>query len=257
MTLVVAISRGDDYALMTSDSSSFSVGQYGEAEDSWAAVPDVVEPHKVLQLTPLVLVATIGDDAIGWDFKDRLLEQVNSADGFDECSEQARAVVEELGRADDDLAGSVYERGGRLWRRGSLTDEHAFSFFLTGFRRQGGTSMVYGKAATVEAVEEVDGQRSAISRPIGIDEADITPHFNAEDPSLAGAFGQAFAVHHYLGEKHEDRVTRDVNCALLVRGPLVPDEPPVLLSLVLDRTDVDTAKAIYETLASREQPVNI
>jgi hypothetical protein len=261
MTLVVAIARENyDYALMTCDSSSF--GSYGEEtfrveEDGqitkmsgptvesidWWSVSDAVEPDKVVQLTPSVMVATIGDHAIGWEFKSTLLERVRESDGFDECFELARAVVEELERDDASLAGSIYTHAGGRWRRSSLNDEHAFSFILTGFRSAGGTGMLYGAGTTLQVVPEIDGARIAISRPLGIDRDDLTSHFAVEDPSLAGAFGQAFAVHHFLGSKYEDRVTRDVNCTLLAHG-----EPPV--SLVLDRNDVDAARTVYLTLQS-------
>jgi hypothetical protein len=63
---------------------------------AWRSVSDVVEPAKVVQLTPYVMVATIGDHAIGWEFKQTLLDHVDEGDGFDECCELARAVVKEL-----------------------------------------------------------------------------------------------------------------------------------------------------------------
>jgi hypothetical protein len=265
VTLVVAISRADEYALMTCDSSSWSADSYGEeafrVEDdgqitklselategtAWRSVSEVVEPDKVVQLTPYAMVATIGDHWIGWEFKNALLARVRESDGFDECSELARAVVEELERDDASLAGSIHDLAGRHWRRGSLHDEHAFSFLLTGFRSAGGTGMLYGAGATLTDVPEVDGSRSAISRPMGIDREDVALGA-AEDHSLASAFGQAFELHNYLGSKYgEDRVTRDVNCTLLIHG-----DPPVPLSLTLDRTNVDAARAIYNTLRKR------
>jgi hypothetical protein len=245
MTLVVAISRADDYAPMTCDSSSFAGDSY-EAGETWRSVSDVVEPDKVVQLTPCVMVATIGDHAIGWEFKKTLLEHVDASDGFDECSELARAVVAELERDDAGRADAIYDLAGRSWRRGSLADKHAFSFLLTGFDSDGRTGMLYGAGTTLSDVPETDGARIAISRPFGIDRDDLTPHFVVEDPSLAGAFGQAFAVHHFLGSKYEDRVTRDVNCTLLVHG-----DPPVSTAFVLDRNDVFAAKMVYETLRRR------
>jgi hypothetical protein len=248
MTLVVAIARGNDYALMTCDSGCY-VGTDTTDESRWERV-DVDEPHKVVQVTPYVLAATVGDHAIGWHFKRALVERVSQADDLDRCCNAARAVVESLGVVDTRMSGSLYVSGTKAFRRVSLDDEHAFSFVITGFRRDGTTGMLYGAGSSVVDVPETDGVRIAITRPYGVELEDVDPHFYVEDPSLAGAFGQAFATHHVLGEKYDSRISRDVNCTMLNRSP-VRGGAPVLLPVAVDRTDVEAARQIYETLTTR------
>ena len=251
MTLVVAMSRADDYVLMTCDSAVF-MGEISAEVGEWEiASPE--DPPKVTQLSPYVLAATIGDEAISRDFLQRLGERVGQSDYFEECADAARTVIAELKRDDAHLAGSLYTTDGRVWKRFSLMDRHAFTFVLSGFGQDGETAMLVGTGETLHPIDETNGQRIAISCPYGIDESEVLAFYNPEDSSLAGAFGHAFAVHHYLGAEHADRVSRDIRFRILARNGALPDPFPITYPFELDRTDVEAARAKFNSLVAREE----
>jgi hypothetical protein len=248
VTLVVSITRKDEYALMSYDSAVF-LGDNVDEPGEWETTEG--ESPKALCLTPYVLLGTIGDHGISLDFRERLRQRVATFARFEECAEAARDVIEALREDDQWLAGTDYaSTDGRQWKRHSLSDKHAFTFVLSGFRDDGQTAMLVGTPDGIQDVPEKNGQRIVISCPYGIHEREVLAFHATEDPSLAGAFGHAFAVHHYLGDGHGDRISRDFNCTMLNRSP-VRGGAPVLVPVAVDRTDVEGAKQIYETLTTR------
>lgn len=243
MTLVVAISRRDEYALVTADSIVFT-GSTDEPREKWHATGLAVT-DKVERLTDRVLLAVTGDDGVCDDFRARIRERARPGDDLDACRELAGAVIGELLEADDPE--SLYRKDDAWWARGSVRDERGFSVILNGFRDSGGSAIATSNGATFNdtASDPVLGQ-TAMSVPYGVPQAEIDQFHGlpaadvAELVALHGAFQRAFSVHHYIGAHYGDRVSRDVRCSILVGGSFVTFE--------LDRDDIETFQAIYRML---------
>lgn len=232
MTLLTAISRGDEYALCTADSMIFAVL---DKEDD-AQATSMTAPDKIVALSDLVLVSAAGDVCSIDEFLNSLRPRVTPADDLVACRMAAQEAVNEL-------------------RRKGLRD---IEFVLNGFLDGGGTAIIAGGSSPKGdelLLHEPDAFQAVATTPYGV-RTDSLADFHtvafesAEDlealGSVVGAFWRSFALHAHLRRTYSDRVTHDVNVTILYRSE--PGATPVPFSFSLDSFARRRAKAIAREL---------